>query len=249
MCLKTNIYKFKNLKKKEISGPIWATLVLFRPTQFIWSTSILFRPFWSTLILFGHIRPTLILFDSTQSTLVLFNPFWSYSITLIIFGPTQFTLNLFSPLHFIQSYLVYSIHSCPLWSNSVLFYHFGLFGSMRTTLVLFNPIQSTSVHSIHLVLFSPSGTISSTSVLFSQCWSNWIILVHFGLFSTFSPFLSFSIKRRRSESYINYPALTQAKLCTQRLSVMLSILQIKIDLVFRFGFEESSNRLIGYRTR
>lgn len=61
--------------------------------------------------------------------------------------------------------------------------------------------------------------------------------------------LSFSIKRRRSESYINYPALTQAKLCTQRLSVMLSILQIKIDLVFRFGFEESSNRLIGYRTR
>ena len=204
------------------------------------------------MILFGYIQPTLILFDSTQSTLVLFNPFWSYSITLIIFGPTQFTLNLFSPLHFIQSYLVYSIHSCPLWSNSVLFYHFGLFGSMRTTLVLFNPIQP---YSIYFGSFYPLGLIQSIrnyKLNFSPIQSMLVQLDHFSPLRSIQyiqSILSFSIKRRRSESYINYPALTQAKLCTQRLSVMLSILQIKIDLVFRFGFEESSNRLIGYRTR
>ena len=110
---------------------------------------------------------------------------------------------LFSPFGYIQSTLVLFSPFCPLWSYSIYY------GSIRSTLVLFDPNWSYSVHfgpvQSTLVLFSPFAyiwSILSTLVLFgpllfpfSPMWSNSILfcslLFHLVLFYPLLGFLYF----------------------------------------------------------
>ena len=114
-----------------------------------------FGPLWLYLVHFVHFGPlqyTLVLFSPHRSYSVLLNPIRSILSTLVLFGPLLLWsyLVLFGP-HW--SYSVYSNNFGLLWSYSVHSFHFGPISSIRSNLVLFDPLCSTLV---------PFGSIRST---------------------------------------------------------------------------------------
>ena len=123
--------------------------------------------------------------------MVLFCSFYHLLSNLVIFSP--FCPLKFYSIHSVLFNLLRSIKSTlalfsPHWSYSV---HFGPIWSILSTLVLFSPIWSIL---FALVLFSPHWflqPIMSTSVLFGPIWSH---SAHFGVHSfLFSPLYSYSV--------------------------------------------------------
>ena len=140
---------------------IQSTFVLFGP---IWSYSVLFGPFcpiWFYLVPFGPII-------YIQSTLVLLGWLWPYSVlispcrsislyclsTLVLFSPLRSFSVHFNSIRFIQFTLVHSVLFslfCALW------FYFGPMWSILSTSVLFDPIWSCSVYSVHSVHFGSNS--------------------------------------------------------------------------------------------
>ena len=97
----------------------------------------------------------------------------SYSVHIVSIWSNQYSSVQFGP---IRSYLVHSVHYSSIRSNSI---HSVLFSPCRlvqSTLALFGPHWSYSVH------FGPIRSILFTLVLFGPFCRLWFYFVLFGLF-------------------------------------------------------------------
>ena len=163
---------------------------------------------FSHLVLFSSLQPNsvhLVHNGLFRSILVPLCPHWSNSVDSIYIGPIQSILSTlihFSPIWAIQSTLSLFGPICQLWfysAHSVLFItqcsYSVHFGPILTTSVLFHPLWTRWVHSVHfnliwstLFLLSPFGHILSIwstlfhLVQFGPFRSVWFILVNFDLF-------------------------------------------------------------------
>ena len=127
--------------------------IMFSSIQFglIQSYSVLFSPCYPLKFYLVYFGP----FNLIQSTSLLFGPFGPhlfYSVHSVHYSPIQFKLVLFGPFCLLWSYSIQIDSIQSSLSTTVQYAHFGptvQFGpvqSILSTLLLFGPLGSYSVH-------------------------------------------------------------------------------------------------------